>query len=1020
MPPSKTFFGRAARAFSETHPGLAAGFLATFLTTFLMLIGATEGFEEYARSLVIQAQDSKPPRRQPIVIIRKDEETEALVNRNPARRELASVLRLLGRSRRVPFAGERSRLLKLVDLRLGHFPSSKKATLIVPWVGLTPSKKASAGIFFTFTENISRCADFMQFPFEVLASMSAAANASSPRHGVNSGNASQMQRSFPVNPEISSQAHLQTPSEIISRTSSQAPSEILSQASSQTSSQIPSQTLSHSSSQSLPQTLPETLSPFFENLRYMKLGFEIKLFPKEGTILTLAPTLAVELPVDYPVDAARIVSIDIILQGARLKEEDELLAAAIRDSETPIILAGQSQTNAHEHSQAQEMLKKTGQIASSTAEEEERFKIIRPYERFLQGNAMTGFVDARYSQSRFITALPLFQEVDRSGRLEPSFCLLTAVQALDRVDAGVGIPASIEGSHDEVPRNEAKNGDGSSLSVEPLQNSSSSTNLASASSQPGMFMQAMRRQLDQIADLRRKGLYKGGFQLLDRFIPTDTTGQMEVAFFGSVQKDSNGRSLLPAFSMSECFDDDGLAYLAKTLPEWADRFVPNIVRQNSMNPINNYGNRICLLGSFAQSDADFFETPMTLSTPFSTYNHQLSGVEINANAVLTILERRFIHPAIPLYSIALTLLVALLLGKSLEFAAVFRGGVLTLIAMAGTVRFAVFALQNYGMVMHLSLLLLTMGLTWIMSTLIHYWRQRRRAATTQAMFQKFVSADVVTAMIKNPDLVKPGGQKVTLTVFFSDLAGFSTISELLTAEKLVELLNEYLGTMTQLLFKHGGTLDKFIGDAVMAFWNFPVTQQDHAARACMCALAMQEKLNEMQVDWKRRGFPKVSARIGLNTAEVLVGYMGAEDAQMNFTCMGDGVNLASRLEGANKQYGTLIMASEATYLLARESVTGRFLDFLTVKGKNEPVKVYELISRKGAEPADWAEHSGTYEHGLELYTARNWTQAEEVFKQMLTRWPEDGVARTYLQRCLEFQATPPSADWDGVYHLTHK
>ncbi|MBF0500148.1 MAG: CHASE2 domain-containing protein [Candidatus Riflebacteria bacterium] len=895
MPPSDTFRVRVIRAFSEMRSGLAIGFLATCLTTLLMLIGATEGIEDYLRALVIQAQDVKPPGEQPILIIRKDEETGFFVNRNPARRELASVIRLLGRSRRAQYPGERSRLLKLVDLRFGFFPPSNKATLVVPWIGLTPSKQASAGIFFTFTENLSRCADFMQFEFETVASGSSVTNVS----------------------------------------------------------------------------WPALLPQFFENIHYMKLGFDIRLFPREGTFLSLAPTLSIELPADYPVDAARIISIDVILQGARLKEEDDLLAAAIHDSESPIILAGQCQSYSRERTQAMDALKKLSRIATSSVETDE-LKIIRPYEQLLQGSAMTGFVDARYSKNRYVTSLPLFQEVDKNGRLEPSYCLLTAVQALDRVG------------------------------------------------RPGLFLQAMRSQLDQIAELRRKGVYEGGFQLVDRFIPTDTNGQMEVTFFGSGQKDSSGRSVLPSFSMSECFDDDELAYLTRTLPEWADRYKPELVHQNSMNPIHNYGNRICMLGSFEQSDADFFETPLTLSTPFSSYNRQLSGVEINANAVLTILDKRFIRSATPICSIGLTLICALLLGKSLEFAAVFLGGALTLAIMIGAAWLAVFSLHKYGVMMHLSLLFLTMALTWVGSTLSHYWRQRRQAATTQAMFQKFVSADVVTAMIKNPDLVKPGGQKVILTVFFSDLAGFSTISELLSAEDLVLLLNEYLGTMTQVLFKHGGTLDKFIGDAVMAFWNFPVAQQDHAARACLCAIAMQEKINELQVDWSRRGFPKVSARIGLNTAEVIVGYMGAEDAQMNFTCMGDGVNLASRLEGANKQYGTLLMASEATYLLARESVTGRFLDLLTVKGKHEPVKVYELVSRKGAEPPDWAEHAAIYERGLGLYQGRNWTQAEEAFMDVLTRWPEDGAARTYLNRCMEFQATPPGTDWDGVYRLTHK
>jgi adenylate cyclase len=226
--------------------------------------------------------------------------------------------------------------------------------------------------------------------------------------------------------------------------------------------------------------------------------------------------------------------------------------------------------------------------------------------------------------------------------------------------------------------------------------------------------------------------------------------------------------------------------------------------------------------------------------------------------------------------------------------------------------------------------------------------------------------------------------------------------------------------MTDILFEYGGTLDKFIGDAVMAFWNYPRKQPDHAVRACLCAIAMQRRIEELQVDWAKRGLPKVAARAGMNSAEVVVGYMGSMKAQMNFTCMGDGVNLAARLEGANKEYGTTLMISEGTYQQVKHVITARFLDFLAVKGKKEPVKVYELVCEKGKEPPEFNDRHKLYDHAIELHLERKWDEAIETFEKVLARWPDDGPSKTYIKRCQEYKQNPPPEGWDGRYILTHK
>ncbi|MEW6711094.1 MAG: adenylate/guanylate cyclase domain-containing protein, partial [Candidatus Riflebacteria bacterium] len=297
---------------------------------------------------------------------------------------------------------------------------------------------------------------------------------------------------------------------------------------------------------------------------------------------------------------------------------------------------------------------------------------------------------------------------------------------------------------------------------------------------------------------------------------------------------------------------------------------------------------------------------------------------------------------------------------------------------------------------------------------------RRKESETRSTFGRFISAAVVEEIMKTPDSLKPGGEKKELTIMFTDLAGFTTISEKLPPEKLTDLMNEYLGEMTSLLFKYGGTLDKYIGDAIMAFWNHPRAMADHPQQAALCAIAMQHKLAELREKWIKQGLPEVQVRAGINTATCMVGFIGS-DVQMNFTCLGDGVNLASRLEGANKNYGTLNMIAESVYSrIDRNIFSTRFLDYLAVKGKEQPIKVYELRCLRKNETEAWLAADPLYHQGIDFYISREWDQAITSFNQVLKIVPDDEPAKIFIERCQKFKAEPPPEKWDGRYILKTK
>ena len=498
---------------------------------------------------------------------------------------------------------------------------------------------------------------------------------------------------------------------------------------------------------------------------------------------------------------------------------------------------------------------------------------------------------------------------------------------------------------------------------------------------PSLAMSLLQQYLDgPMISLNLAGYGAESVKIGDTTIPTDESGRLLINYLGSGT--------------------------GKTFPHYS---ITDII--NGRIPAETFRNKIILIGATAIGIYDLRVTPFGATYP---------GVEIHATVIDNILHQNFLkHSSLTRFIDLCTIIFfGLVIGLIISRLRAISGMITTFVILASFVAANMFIFSRYNIWLNIVYPFLTMVTIYLFITIYRYIKEEREKKKIRGAFQYYLTASVINEMLKDPAKLKLGGDKKNLTVLFSDIRGFTTISEKLTPEELVRLLNEYLTAMTNVVFKYDGLLDKYVGDMVMAVFGAPLDQPDHARKACLTALTMMTELHRLQKKWQEEGRSVLNIGIGVNSGDMVVGNMGSE-MRFSYTVIGDMVNLGSRLEGLNKEYGSNIIISEFTYNTVKETMCCRELDLVRVKGRNLPVKIYELLGEKKDE-SKWNNFIIAFEQGLALYRAACWNEAIVSFQKVLTIQPDDKASHLYIERCNNLQEKPPAQPWDGVFTMIKK
>ena len=420
---------------------------------------------------------------------------------------------------------------------------------------------------------------------------------------------------------------------------------------------------------------------------------------------------------------------------------------------------------------------------------------------------------------------------------------------------------------------------------------------------------------------------------------------------------------------------------------------------------------IVLVGTTAPGLMDLRTTPMQES---------YAGVEVHANLVAGILDNQVkAHPAYTIgFEFIALLLVGLLLALALPVLSPLRATTLTLATLATLGGFNLYMWQAANLVLPIaSVLVLTLAL-FVFNMTYGFFIESHGKRSLAKLFGQYVPPELVDEMAKDPGAYTLEGESRAMTVLFTDVRGFTTISEGLDPKQLTQLMNEFLTPMTQVIHRHRGTIDKYMGDAIMAFWGAPLRDPEHARHALQAALDMIASLDALRVKFKARGWPPINIGVGLSTGEMTVGNMGSE-FRLAYTVMGDVVNLGSRLEGLTKEYGVQIIVSELTRTAVPDFVF-RELDCVRVKGKDQPVKIYQPLGATGQVSAAELTELAQYNTALAHYRAQQWALAQAHFTALQVQHPARELYALYGRRIAHFSTQPPGADWDGSFTFLSK
>lgn len=476
---------------------------------------------------------------------------------------------------------------------------------------------------------------------------------------------------------------------------------------------------------------------------------------------------------------------------------------------------------------------------------------------------------------------------------------------------------------------------------------------------PSLPLEALRHYLGEDAFVRLATYGVDALSLGSLDVPVDETGALILNFYG------------PSASF-------------KTYPA-ADVISGRV-------PPEEFSGKLVFVGVTEKAVYDIRPTPLDALFP---------GVELHATAAANILTGDFVmrDGRVILFDVLMTAAAALVLGGLLAWARRTVAGLLFLASVLVATVAAEFALFTLFDILPSPVYpVLSASLCYVSGEAYRNLVAEKKSRYLKRAFSSYVSPELVSEILENPGALKLGGEKREVSVLFSDIRGFTGISEKFTPEELVEFLNRYLSPMTGIILEEKGMVDKFIGDAIMAVFNAPVEVSGHAGRACIAALRMTGALASFNARWEGTGYPAVEMGVGVNTGEAVVGNMGAE-LKLNYTAIGDTVNLASRLESMNKVYGTSIIVSGAVKEAAGEGFLFRELDFVRVRGKESPVALYELAGRKGEDP-EKEELCGRFEAARALFMAKRFVEASSSFAELAGRG--DRPSALYLARCDEY------------------